>query len=167
MHPITQSELRKEIRRAHEGISSDKQWDYDELMHLPLLDAVVRETLRMFNPVSWIWRIAREETSLPLRKPIVIQKIKNHSDETGRKQDGGYEDVDHIPVAKGQGVVIGIAAAHRDKTVWGAHANEWNPNNWLGNHLNQNTNFEEEENELIFSSPLDYEDRYPGIYSGM
>lgn len=167
MHPITQSELRKEIRRAHEGISSDKQWDYDELMHLPLLDAVVRETLRLFNPVSWIWRIAREETSLPLRKPIVIQKIKNHSDETGRKQDGGCEDVDHIPVAKGQGVVIGIAAAHRDKTVWGAHANEWNPNNWLGNHLNQNTNFEEEENELIFSSPLDYEDRYPGIYSGM
>lgn len=163
-HTETQSELRKAIRKARESLSSDEKWDYDTLMHIPLLDAVVRETLRLYNPVSWIWRIAREETTLPLRKPISIRRSKTNENGHGHDQDDRGETVSRIPVAKGQGIVIGIAASHRDKSIWGAHANEWKPENWLEN---RDIDDLDEEKESKISPRLGYEDRYPGIYSGM
>ena len=53
-----QTRLRQEIRDAvKEKGRPVEQWDYDELMALPYLDAVVRETLRMWGPVSWIFRV--------------------------------------------------------------------------------------------------------------
>ena len=52
-----QDRLRKEIQQAKSLKSDTDVWKYDELMRLPFLDAVVRETLRLHGPVSWIWRV--------------------------------------------------------------------------------------------------------------
>lgn len=52
-----QDRLRKEIRTAKSLKAEESEWDYDELMRLPYLDAVCRETLRLHGPVSWIWRV--------------------------------------------------------------------------------------------------------------
>ena len=41
----------------------------DELMKLPYLDAVVRETLRAHSPVSNTLRIAMKDDVLPVEKP--------------------------------------------------------------------------------------------------
>ena len=41
----------------------------DELMALPYLDAVVRETLRVHSPVPTAERIAMKDDVLPLEKP--------------------------------------------------------------------------------------------------
>lgn len=61
--PDVQARLRAEVRalRKDAGPGNDDNdespWDYDALMRLPYLDAIVRETLRLHGPVSWIWRV--------------------------------------------------------------------------------------------------------------
>ena len=56
IHQDAQSRLRAEIRAARTMKVDSEPWSYDELNDLPYLDAVCRETLRIYAPV---WRIAR------------------------------------------------------------------------------------------------------------
>ena len=50
----------------------------DELNALPYFDAVIRETLRLYAPVSATLRMAMEEDVLPLDNPVVDRKGKVH-----------------------------------------------------------------------------------------
>ena len=54
-HPTVQDKLRAEIQAAGGGSDGD-DIAYDELVKLPYLDAVCRETLRVFAPVPLIGR---------------------------------------------------------------------------------------------------------------
>lgn len=59
-HPDAQERVRREVRhaRAEAGAKgTGTEWDYDALMALPYLDAVVRETLRLYTPNSYVWRV--------------------------------------------------------------------------------------------------------------
>ena len=49
-HPDVQEKLRAEILEAQRGDSSDIH--HDDLVKLPYLDAVCRETLRLYAPVT-------------------------------------------------------------------------------------------------------------------
>ena len=53
-HPEAQERLREEIL-AHSNPGEDL--DYDTLSTLPYLDAVCRETLRLYAPVRFIQRV--------------------------------------------------------------------------------------------------------------
>ena len=50
MHPDVQSKLRAEVLEAQGGDHTDLA--YDDLIKLPYLDAVCRETLRVYAPVT-------------------------------------------------------------------------------------------------------------------
>lgn len=53
---------------------------FDDLNGLPFLDAVVRETLRLYSPVPGTPRIAKEDTVLPLSEPYVdVNGVKRDS----------------------------------------------------------------------------------------
>lgn len=52
-HPDAQEKLRKEVTEAR-GEYGDME--YDKLQALPYLDAICRETLRVYSPVSYIVR---------------------------------------------------------------------------------------------------------------
>ncbi|KAI5116715.1 hypothetical protein M0805_003227 [Coniferiporia weirii] len=150
--PAAQARLRTEIRQAQcseetASVSAKEEWDYDALMHLPYLDAVVRETLRLHSPVSWIWRVARQPTTLPLRRPL-------------QGTDGST--INSVPIARNQGVILGIAAAHRDEGVWGRDAHEWRPERWLNADADLGTG-----ESKTAGGVLGDEARYPGVYSGM
>ena len=124
-------------------------------MSLPLLDATIRETLRLYPPVTWIWRVARSRTVLPLRTPV-------------RLTSGQY--ISSVPVAKNQGIIIGIGASQRDREVWGKDADEWKRERWLVRNKGKENDGEgesEERDEWKKGSILTDETRYPGIYSGM
>ena len=54
LHQDVQTRLREEIVAARAKAGGDL--DYDTLMALPYLEAVVRETLRMYPPVQGVLR---------------------------------------------------------------------------------------------------------------
>ena len=55
-NPDVQSRLREEIREARKA-NDGKDFDYDTLMGLPYLDAICRETLRLYPPVTDVDRV--------------------------------------------------------------------------------------------------------------
>lgn len=174
-HPAAQARLRHEVRYAKASsldLDNDEKdggafGDYDTLMRLPFLDAIIRETLRLHAPVSWIWRVARAQTVLPLHKPISLCEPKSDSSSPAKN-----ESVSAIPVAKGQGVILGIAASQRREDVWGADAAIWKPERWLSQEEDATANVRKDKDEWEMSvepvsALVDSEARYPGIYSGM
>ncbi|KAI0928018.1 hypothetical protein AcW2_004165 [Taiwanofungus camphoratus] len=111
-HPDKQERLRNEIMQARR----DGDVPYDELMRLPYLDAVVRETLRLNPPASLVSRQLQKDTVAPLSPPI-------------RGVDGTM--MHEIHISKGTVVFIGVLASNRNKAVWGDDALEWKPERWL------------------------------------
>ncbi|RPD65200.1 cytochrome P450 [Lentinus tigrinus ALCF2SS1-7] len=113
-HQDVQEKLRREIVQAR----NDSQGDltFDELFELPYLDAVCRETLRLYPPVSFVTKTARQDTVVPLSSPL-------------HGVDGHEVDCLHVP--RGTTVFVAIAAANRTKEVWGEDAEDWKPERWL------------------------------------
>ncbi|KAH9485688.1 Cytochrome P450 monooxygenase 91 [Psilocybe cubensis] len=115
IHKDAQDRVREEIKEARRE-NGGQDIGYDELATLPYLDAVCRETLRLYPPISWVPREANEDVILPLSKPI-------------RGLNG--EEIREIPVPKGTNVSVSLLAANRDPDLWGPDALEWKPERWL------------------------------------
>ncbi|KAI0725523.1 cytochrome P450 [Fomitopsis betulina] len=109
--PDVQARLREELLDA-----PLEDPTMDELNALPYLEAVVRETLRVYAPVSATVRIANKDDIIPLDRPYV--------DTTGKV-------CDHIRAPKGTRFSIPIIAINRSKDLWGADANEFKPERWI------------------------------------
>ncbi|KAI0056945.1 cytochrome P450 [Artomyces pyxidatus] len=109
-----QDKLRQELNDAVENFGGE-DLGYDELIELPYLDAVCRETLRVFPPLPVVSRIARADTILPFSQPI-------------KTADGMASSV-FIP--RGTTVMVNIPGINRDPGIWGADAAEWKPERWL------------------------------------
>ncbi|KAJ3912269.1 cytochrome P450 [Lentinula edodes] len=105
LHPKVQDKIREEIiaaRKDREG----SRLSYDELVGLPYLDAVCRETLRL----------STEDTIVPLSRPV-------------RGVDGN--EVTDIFLPRATTVIISILNANRDPELWGPDVLEWKPERWL------------------------------------
>ncbi|KAF5382211.1 hypothetical protein D9615_004271 [Tricholomella constricta] len=113
IYPDVQDRLRDEITEAHKGHG---ELTYDELVSLPFMDAVCRETLRLYPPVHTAVREARQDAVLPLSVPI-------------KGRDG--REMHSIMVPKNTQVLISILNVNRDPTLWGPDASEWKPERWL------------------------------------
>ncbi|KAI0791025.1 cytochrome P450 [Abortiporus biennis] len=111
-NPDIQQKLREEVTAA----MGETDLPYDEIMELPFLDAICRETLRLHPPVTTVFRDTQKDTVLPVWKPF-----------TG--VDG--QTVTEIPVPKGTPIIISMIGFNRNKAVWGEDADEWRPERWL------------------------------------
>ncbi|KAF7334434.1 Cytochrome P450 [Mycena venus] len=110
--PEFQDKLRAEIHstfRASDGSSVS----YD---NMPLLNAFIKESLRMFPAIPVAERIAMEDTVIPL---------------TGALTTATGEHISHVPVPKGQIVSLAIASYQRLESRWGEDAQEFKPSRWL------------------------------------
>ncbi|KAJ3819915.1 cytochrome P450 [Lentinula raphanica] len=117
-HPEFQDRLRKEIRDVERNIMERgiTEFTVQDLDSMPILNAVVKETLR-FHPVAvHLFRVAVEDEVLPLSKPIVST--------TG-------ETLRELVVPKGTRIVGSIPAYNRHKDVFGIDAFEFNIDRWL------------------------------------
>ncbi|XP_003744817.1 cytochrome P450 3A16 [Galendromus occidentalis] len=82
-HPDIQRRLRREINDATRG----KPLSYDTVMSLPYLDAVIRESLRLYPPLTnMIHRVASQDTEInglkiPAGLSILFPTKVMHSDE--------------------------------------------------------------------------------------
>ncbi|TBU38974.1 cytochrome P450, partial [Dichomitus squalens] len=112
-NPDTQTKLRSEILDARNGESTI---DYDDLVKLPYLDAVCRETLRLYAPVGRLVRHAAKDVMLPLFKPV--------RDKNGRMLDA-------VPVPKGTAIILDLQGSNYNKELWSEDAHEWRPERWL------------------------------------
>ncbi|KIK69207.1 hypothetical protein GYMLUDRAFT_35277 [Collybiopsis luxurians FD-317 M1] len=115
LHPNVQDEMRKEIvdaRKERQG----RKLTYDELVSLPYLDAVCRETLRLYPPVSSMFRKSVEDMILPLSKPV-------------QGVDG--REITQLFLPKNTSIVLSILNANRSEELWGPDALEWKPERWL------------------------------------
>ncbi|KAF7302862.1 PAH-inducible cytochrome P450 monooxygenase [Mycena kentingensis (nom. inval.)] len=106
-----QTKLRTEITGASRPI------DYDSL---PLLNALLKEVLRLYPAAPFLERIASTDGSIPLSQPITTTR---------------GERIDRIPVRKGQYVALGVASYQRYEPIWGADAHEFKPERWLGDQV--------------------------------
>ncbi|KAH7930153.1 cytochrome P450 [Leucogyrophana mollusca] len=167
--PEVQARLRREIAQAKrdyaESQGEPERWrdidlPYDVLMSIPYLDAIVRETLRLYPPTSLLSRVARQPTTLPLHSPV-------------RSASGSM--VSNMPVPEGTTLFISILAANRNKELWGADAGEWRPERWLTSSgeriqgsVGDGTYGDEGVNEGGEKTPGVKDGvKYPGVYASM
>ncbi|KAF5342980.1 hypothetical protein D9758_013688 [Tetrapyrgos nigripes] len=113
MHPEVQDKLREELLEAQQDYVDIP---YDQLVSLPYLDAVCRETLRLFSPVPSVLRHATQDTVLPLSAPI-------------KGVDGTTISEIHVP--QNTKVLVSILSSNRHAAIWGPDALEWKPERWL------------------------------------
>ncbi|KAF6748132.1 cytochrome P450 [Ephemerocybe angulata] len=109
-----QDKVREEVTAAYEehgGIL-----DYETLTSLSWLDAVCRETLRLYPSVPTLFRQARKDTILPFAEPILTR-------------DG--KEISEVFVPARTPVTFSILSCNRDPKIWGADAAEWKPQRWL------------------------------------
>jgi hypothetical protein len=112
-HPAIQAELRAECRARplpSTAAQGNGPLDVAELERAPLLDAVLRETLRVNSPVSESGRVAVRDDVLPLSSPII--------DKSGAVRDA-------IPVVPGDAFKIPIDLVNMSEELWGADAKTW------------------------------------------
>ncbi|KAK7062544.1 hypothetical protein VNI00_000032 [Paramarasmius palmivorus] len=114
-HPSVQARLREELVEARRENQGD-DLGYDQLVSLPYLDSICRETLRLYPPVPRLMRTAVKDTILPLSTPVV-------------GTDGSV--ITEIPVPAGADVLISIMGSNRNEALWGPDALEWKPERWL------------------------------------
>ncbi|OJA12274.1 hypothetical protein AZE42_08148 [Rhizopogon vesiculosus] len=156
-----QARLRSEIRKAKQeyaiaqGLSGpweDVEVPYDTLMGLPYLDAIVRETLRVYPPTSLLSRTARQSSILPLHEPI-------------RSASGEMISAVHVP--ENTTLIISILAANHNKRIWGEDAEEWRAERWLSA-SGERRPFGDDGNSMSGAS-LGIKDgmKYPGVYATM
>ena len=82
----------------------------EELHALPLLDRVVRETLRLHAPVTTSSRVALHDDVIPLATPV--------TDRRGRV-------LHELRVNAGQRFIVPILTLQTSKTIWGEDALEF------------------------------------------
>ncbi|KAF8955779.1 cytochrome P450 [Flammula alnicola] len=117
MHQDVQDKLRKEIKEAKEAEGGDLP--YDKLVSLPYLDAICRETLRLYV-LSFPFPDSNEQALQDIVLPL-SNSIKG--------VDG--QEIHEIFIRKSTNVIVGIMASNRNPELWGPDALEWKPERWL------------------------------------
>ncbi|KAI5899071.1 cytochrome P450 [Schizophyllum commune H4-8] len=113
--PDIQSRLRTEIRGVRAS-KDDVHLTAEAIQAMPYLNAVVKEILRFHSPVYSTSRTATKDDVIPLERPLF--------DQHGRP-------IFEIAVPKGQYIAISIAAYSRERALYGADADIFNPERWL------------------------------------
>nr|BED43038.1 cytochrome P450 monooxygenase [Trametes versicolor] len=116
-NPKVQETLRREILDATTHVGRTLfDLDYDAFAKLPYLEAVVRESLRMYPVFYMANRVSDEDALLPLSEPI-----------TGT--DG--KQIQELFIPAGTTIWLNMLGSNRDPAIWGPDAHEWKPERWL------------------------------------
>ena len=148
IHQDVQNKLRQEITNARK--SGDLS--YDELAALPYLEAVCRETLRVYahRAFHYCLNSTRTETQVSALlycnqnvKPLhSLPKIHYSSVNNSTRRDAilplstpiigvDGQKMSEILVPNNTNVIISIYAANRNPEIWGPDSHEWKPERWL------------------------------------
>ncbi|KAH9645413.1 hypothetical protein HF086_000031 [Spodoptera exigua] len=104
-HPEVQEKIYEELQEVFGD--SDRLATFEDLPRLKYLDAVIRETLRLYPPV-----------------PIIVRKVENH-----------VPLPSGVTLVPGTGVLVHIWALHRNPRYWGDDAEQFRPERFLDSQL--------------------------------
>ncbi|KAF9358118.1 hypothetical protein BGX34_009053 [Mortierella sp. NVP85] len=105
-YPEAQVRLREETRQLYRDTNGTPS--YDELNALPYLNAVIRESLRVWSPVPMNLRVSVEDDFLP--------------------RGNGLKP---LFVPAGTSLQIPMFILQRDPKIWGPDALKFNPDRWI------------------------------------
>ncbi|KAF9042273.1 cytochrome P450 [Panaeolus papilionaceus] len=148
LNPDVQKRVRQELHEArNDNVLADNpnRLGYDALSELPWLDAVVKETLRLYPPVPFVRRTAIRDTVLPYSRT---------------EADGAVKPAT-IRVPKGTTLFVSILGCNRLEAVWGPDAKQWKPERWLDPSRGA------ENPNVKYTPPMGDGLRPPGIYHNM
>ncbi|KAK7045291.1 cytochrome P450 [Favolaschia claudopus] len=106
-----QAQLRAEIQSSLAAGSDTAVYE-----NMPLLNAFIKETLRMYPTISVSERVAMQDHILPLSQPITTSQGKQ---------------ITEIPIMKGQVVYLATGQYQRSNSRWGEDAHEFKPSRWM------------------------------------
>ncbi|KIK60269.1 hypothetical protein GYMLUDRAFT_168136 [Collybiopsis luxurians FD-317 M1] len=109
-----QSMIRKEVLGISENVQRDLK--FEDLEKLPLMNAFLKEVLRMHPGLPMSDRVAITDTLLPLSEALVTTS---------------GERITALPIRKGQHIIIATASYNRLVSVWGNDAHVFRPSRWL------------------------------------
>ncbi|KAJ7190645.1 cytochrome P450 [Mycena pura] len=112
-NPQFQDSLRAEIHAAFGTSGYREKIPYD---NMPLLNAFIKESLRMYPAEALSDRTASEDVVIPLSDGITTT---------------AGERINQIHVRKGEVVTLAIASYQRMESRWGADADKFRPTRWL------------------------------------
>ncbi|KAJ6536451.1 cytochrome P450 [Mycena vulgaris] len=107
-NPEFQAALRAEVQSTGRANRT-----YDSM---PLLNAFIKEVLRMYPAAPLLDRIAVQDTMIPV---------------TDRIGTSTKDSIAQIPIQKGQLVTVATASYQRLESFWGTDAHEFKPSRWL------------------------------------
>ncbi|KAK1215393.1 hypothetical protein PQX77_021995 [Marasmius sp. AFHP31] len=115
-NPEWQEKLFQEIQNIRGQAGNNDHLTVEDLESMPVLNGVIKETLR-FHPIfPFLVREAETDDIIPLEIPIT---------------DTSGSALKEIPLIKGQRVNINVFEYNRLKPVWGEDAGVWNPERFL------------------------------------
>ncbi|KAF8525162.1 cytochrome-450 hydroxylase [Hysterangium stoloniferum] len=114
-HPEVQSKVREELKSVRAKLSESWIVLYRALDALPVLDGVVRESLRFIPPIHSSLRVATRDDEIPLSEPVTMR-------------DGSKKW--SIGIRKGQFVHVAMRDFNLDRGAWGETGWEFDPNRW-------------------------------------
>ncbi|KIJ43527.1 hypothetical protein M422DRAFT_30802 [Sphaerobolus stellatus SS14] len=131
-----QDKLREEIKesRRHRG---SEELTTQVFESMPLLQAIMKETLRYHPILARTIRTAGQDDVIPLSVPH-------------RTTDGKF--LSEVAVEKGQQIFISFAAYNRLTSIWGEDAHVWNPDRFLNDNGTTKTGLGVISNLLTFNS---------------
>ncbi|KAJ7886866.1 cytochrome P450 [Mycena olivaceomarginata] len=115
-NPEFQDQLRAEI---HATGTASAILGYDSM---PLLNAFIKEALRLYPAGALSERIAIQDTVIPL-----MDSLKTSTGELTK----------HIRVGKGQIVIMAVASYQRLESFWGDDAHKFRPSRWIDGTISQ------------------------------
>ncbi|TFY55001.1 hypothetical protein EVG20_g9479 [Dentipellis fragilis] len=140
-HKSWQTKVREEVMTARSNVTArgDDDLSAADLEGMPVLNAALKESMRLHPIVWYLGRIAENDDVIPLAFPVTTK--------TG-------ETISAIPVRKGQEVQISISAYNRMPEIWGEDAQEFKPDRFLGSRGAKQTSVGVYANLLNFSGGL-------------
>ncbi|KAH7105883.1 cytochrome P450 [Auriculariales sp. MPI-PUGE-AT-0066] len=109
-HPQVQAKLREEIHKAV-ATADNGEPDFSSLNELPYLDAVIRETNRVWSTISFGTRVVQRDTVLPLSRPVSRSLS--------------------LAVPRGTTIRLGMQTANTIPHLWGSDVDMFRPERWL------------------------------------
>lgn len=115
--PRIQHKLRQQLQDLAVSPSAvPSPEDIDLILSQPYLDACIRESLRLYAPVTSTMRVAAHDDFVPVSRP--------YTDTHGRL-------CDHIRLNEGDIITIPIQAMNKSRMVWGDDAHEFVPERFM------------------------------------